>query len=125
MQLTIDFVLFVNVHIQVGPTMLQTEYYLKLLQTTHTMVDGSNVAYNLMTFHGATDLQTLSPANVKAQILDATLQDGPLELQPASFGLTNARTTGEALQAEIDSKIFVPGIHHSLHYLVPRALSRV
>jgi hypothetical protein len=69
------------------------------------MVNGNNVAYNLMTFHGATDLQTLSPDDVKAQILDATLQDGPVELRPASFGLTNARTTGEALRAKIDSKI--------------------
>jgi hypothetical protein len=57
-----------------------------------------------MTFQGAVDLRTLSPANVKAQILDAMLQDGPVELQPASFGLTNAPTTGEALRAKIDSK---------------------
>jgi hypothetical protein len=57
------------------------------------------------TFLGATDLCTLSPADVKAQILNATLQDGPVELQPASFGLTNARTNGTALQMEIKSKI--------------------
>jgi hypothetical protein len=69
------------------------------------MTNGNNVAYNLMTFHGATDLCTLSPANVKAQILNATLQDGPVELQPASFGLTNARTNGTALRMEIKSKI--------------------
>ncbi len=65
------------------------------------MVNGNNVAYNLMTFHSAADLSTLSPAEVKAQILDAMLQDGSVELQPASFGLMHARTTGEALQAEI------------------------
>jgi hypothetical protein len=69
------------------------------------MVNGNNVAYNLMTFHGAADLRTLSPANVKAQILDATLQDGPVELQPSSFGLTNARTSDAVLRVEIDSKI--------------------
>jgi hypothetical protein len=103
-QLTINFVLLVNMYNQVGPTTLRSEYYLKLPQTTRAMVNGNNVAYNFMTFHGTADLRTLSPANVKAQILDATLQDGPVELQPASFGLTNARTTGEALQAEINSK---------------------
>jgi hypothetical protein len=69
------------------------------------MTNCNNVAYNLMTFHGAADLCTLSPANVKAQILNATLQDGPVELQPASFGLTNAHTNGTVLQMEIKSKI--------------------
>jgi hypothetical protein len=104
-QLTIDFVLLVNVQNQVGPTILQMEYYIELPQTARTMVNGNNVAYNLMTFHSAVDLRTLSPAEVKAQILDATLQDGPVELQPASFGLSHTRTTGEALRAEIDSTI--------------------
>ncbi len=85
--------------------MLQTEYYLELPQTTCAMVNGNNVAYNLMTFHGAADLQTLSPADVKAQNLDNMLQDGPVEFQPANFGLMNARTTSEALRAKIDSKI--------------------
>ncbi len=104
-QLMINFVLLVNMHNQVGPTMLRTEYYLELPQATRAMVNENNVAYNLMTFQGAADLRTLSPANVKDQILDATPQDGPMELQPASFGLTNARSTGEALRAEINSKI--------------------
>ncbi len=105
MQLTINFLLLVNVQNQVGPTILRTEYYIELPQMTRAMVNGNNVAYNSMTFHGAADLCTLSPAKVKAQILDATLQDGPVELQPASFGLTHACTTGEALRAKIDSKI--------------------
>jgi hypothetical protein len=52
---------------------LWTEYYLELPQTTRAMTNGNNVAYNLMTFHGAVDLHTLSPANVKAQILNAKL----------------------------------------------------
>ncbi len=69
------------------------------------MTNSNNVAYNLMTFHGAADLCTLSPADVKTQILDATLQDGPVEFQPASFGLTNARTDGKLLRAEINKKI--------------------
>jgi hypothetical protein len=104
-QLTIDFVLLVNIQNQVGLTILWTDDYIKLLQTTRTMVHGNNVAYNLMTFYGAADLCTLSPAKVKAQILDAMLQDGPVELQPTSFSLMHACTTGEALRAEINSKI--------------------
>ncbi len=58
-----------------------------------------------MTFHGPDDLCTLSPAKVKEQLLDKTLQDGPVELMPASFGLTTARTSGTALRTEIDQKI--------------------
>ncbi len=104
-QLSIDFILLINVSNQVKPTTLWMEYYLELPHTTRAMTNGKNVAYNLMTFHGAVDLCTLSPADVKAQILDATLQDGPVELQPASFGLTNARTNGTALRIEIKSKI--------------------
>jgi hypothetical protein len=69
------------------------------------MTNGAGGGYNLINFHGAADLRTLSPENVKTQILDATLQDGPVELQPTSFGLTNARTDGKALQADIDDRI--------------------
>jgi hypothetical protein len=101
-QLSIDFVSLVSVPNNVGPTTLCTEYYIELPQTTRAMTNGNNVAYNLMTFHGAADLCTLSPADVKTQILDATLQDGPEELQPASFGLTNTRTDGKLLHAEIN-----------------------
>jgi hypothetical protein len=61
-QLRINFVSLVNVQNQVRPTTLRTEYYIKLPQTTRAMVNGNNVAYNLMTFHGAVDLRTLSPA---------------------------------------------------------------
>ncbi len=104
-QLFIDFVSLVSVPNNVGPTMLRTEYYIEFPQTTRSMTNGNNVAYNLMTFHGAADLRTLSPADVKTQILDATLQDGPVELQPVSFGLTNARTDGKLLRAEINEKI--------------------
>jgi hypothetical protein len=72
-QLSINFVLLINVPNQVGPMTLRTVYHLELPQITRAMTNGNNVAYNLMTFHGAADLRTLSPANVKAQILDATL----------------------------------------------------
>ena len=104
-QLSLDFALLINAPTNVGPTTLRTEYYLELPQTTRVMVNNNNVTYNLMTFHGAADLRTLSPADVKTQILDATLQDGPVKLQPTSFGLTSARTDGRALRAEINEKI--------------------
>ena len=69
------------------------------------MTNGAGAAYNLTTFHGTADLRTLTEEQVWAEILDITLQDGPVELQPASFGVTSARTDSLALRAEIESKI--------------------
>ena len=51
------------------------------------------------------DLRTLSSQEVQAQILDFTLQDGPVELQAASFGATGARTESFAIKTEIQEKI--------------------
>jgi len=42
---------------------------------------------------------------VQDDILAQTLQDGPYDLQPASFNLTTARTDGTALRSEIEGKI--------------------
>jgi hypothetical protein len=116
-QLSIDFVSLINVPNHVEPTMLQTEYYIELPQTTRAMTNGAGGGYNLMTFHGAADLRTLSPEDVKTQILDATLQDGPVELQPASFGLSNARTNRKALQADINDKNLRLAFHTVYHTL--------
>ena len=69
------------------------------------MTNGAGAAYNLTTFHGTADLRTLTEEQVRAEILDFTLQDGPVELQPASFGVTSARTDSLALCMEIKRKI--------------------
>ena len=103
-QLSISFSDFVTVA-NPGPTTLQTEYYIELPQTSRPMTNGAGVAYNLTTFHGTADLRTLTEEQVRAEILDFTLQDGPVELQPASFGVTNVRTDSLALRTEIESKI--------------------
>jgi hypothetical protein len=70
-----------------------------------------------MTFHGPDNLCTLSPAKVKEQLLDKTLQDGPVELMPTSFGLTTARTSGTALRTKIDQKILRLAFHTVCHTL--------
>jgi hypothetical protein len=95
MQLSLDFVVLMNVN--AGPTTLQTEYYIELPQTTWAMANGNDVAYSFMTYHGVNNLKTLSPEDVKARILNITLQDGPVDLQPADFGLTKSRTNGVTL----------------------------
>jgi hypothetical protein len=89
-----------------GPITLLTEYYIKLLQTTCTMTNETCMAYNLTTSHGNADLRTLSPQEVQVEILDHMLQDRPIKLQPASFGVTNAQTDPMAiLHTEIESKM--------------------
>ena len=103
-QLSISFLDLVTVA-NPGPTTLRTEYYIELPQTSRPMTNGAGVAYNLTTFHGTADLRTLTEEQVRAEILDFTLQDGPVELQPASFGVTNVRTDSLALCTEIESKI--------------------
>jgi hypothetical protein len=103
-QLSLDFATLINVVDPTGPTTLRTEYYLELPQTTRLLTKGVGNAYNLMTFHGPDNLHTLSPAKVKEQLLDKTLQGGPVVLMPASFGRTTARTSGTALRTKIDQK---------------------
>jgi hypothetical protein len=78
---------------------------LELPQTTRLPTNGVGNAYILMTFLGPDNLRTLSPAKVKEQLLDKMLQDGPVELMPASFGLTTAQTSSTGLRTEIDQKI--------------------
>jgi len=103
-QSSVNFI-SLNVLDDPGPTTLRIEYFIELPQTTVQMANGAGNAYNLTTFHGTADLRTLSSADVKTQILDYTLQDGPVLLQAASFGATGARTDSFAIRNEIQEKI--------------------
>ena len=67
------------------------------MQGTKAMNAGTGGSYNLTTWQGH--------KNLKVLILEITLQDGPVELLPAAFGLTSARTKGNVLGSSIDSKI--------------------
>jgi hypothetical protein len=103
-QITLDFCPLVSVD-PPGLTTLRVEYYVKLPQTSRVMLNGVGGGYNLVTYHGPDDLHTLTMQQVQANILAQTLQDGPYDLQPASFNLTTARTDGTALRSEIEGKI--------------------
>ncbi len=103
-QLTIDYSTLVNVT-PAGATVLQAEYYIELPQTSRQMMDGNGNAYNLLTFHGPADICTMSPAKVQAQLLDVTFQDGPVNLQPARFNLSSARTDSTEMWSDIKDKI--------------------
>ena len=78
-QLMLNYVSLVNVN-PPGATVLRTEFYIKLPQTSVQMMDSNGTAYNLLTFHGPTNLSTMSPAEVQAQILDVNFQDRPVNL---------------------------------------------
>jgi hypothetical protein len=56
-------------------------------------------------FIGPSDLQTLSPQEVRAQILDLTIQGNPLDLLPPSFNVRSEWTDSITLQIEITQKI--------------------
>ena len=88
-QLSVNFIDLVTIA-NPGPTTLRIEYFIELPQTTHQMTDEASNAYTLTTYHGVGDLRTLSPQEIKANILNCTLQEGPVELQAASFGATSA-----------------------------------
>jgi hypothetical protein len=104
-QLSVDFIDLVTVN-NTGPTTLRIKYYIELPQSTCQMMNGNGNAYNLTTFLGTAYLHTLTQQHIQAKILlDHTLQDGPVELQPASFGATSARTDSLAIQDKIQSKI--------------------
>ena len=56
------------------------------------MTNGARNAYSLTTFMWKADLRTLNFTQIQAkifEIFDYTLQDGPFELQAASFGATS------------------------------------
>jgi hypothetical protein len=103
-QITLNFCSLVSIE-PPGITTLQVEYYIELPQMSRAMVNGASGGYNLVTYHGANNLRTLQRKEVQATILDQTLQDGPYDLQPASFNLTMARTDGTLLRSKIEGKI--------------------
>jgi hypothetical protein len=69
------------------------------------MTNERGSAYNLTTFLGTANLHTLTLQQIQAGILDHTLQYGPVELQPASVGATNAQTDSLAIRDKIQGKI--------------------
>jgi hypothetical protein len=84
---------------------LQATYYNELPLTLRALVNGNGVQYSITTFIGPSDLQMLSPQEVRAQILDLTIQGNLLDLLLPSFNVQSAQTDSITLQMEIDQKI--------------------
>ena len=81
---SIDFAPLITIAIA-GPTVLRSQYYLELPQSTLPLLNGAGTNYNLTTWHGAADLSTLSAHDVRLHIFDVVLQDGPIALLQADF----------------------------------------
>jgi hypothetical protein len=103
-QLNLNYAALTNVN-PTGPTVLRATYYIKLPLHLRALVNGNGMHYSITTFIGPGDLQTLSPPEVRAQILDLMIQGDPLDLLPPSFNVRSAWTDSIALQMEIDQKI--------------------
>ncbi len=71
---------------------LRGKYYIELPQWTVQLLNGHNVAYNLTTFLGAANLQTLLPLEIQRDILNEMHQDGPFDLLQPAFNLTSCQT---------------------------------
>jgi hypothetical protein len=91
-QLRLDFSSFANAGVTTNLCTLLEEYYIDLPQSTKSLNTGTNQAYNLTAWQGTANLKGMSCDKVKTEILNVTLQDGPVNLQLAAFGLTSART---------------------------------
>jgi len=104
LQISLDFADLVTLD-PPGNTILRESYYVELPQTTQAMVNGAGAAYNLTTWHGDDDIKIMLPAAIKAEILEHTLQDGPISLQDSDFNLNHANIDTEDIRIQIEKKI--------------------
>ena len=74
-------------------------------QTALAVTAGNNQAYNLTTWHGTANIKGMPRNEVQRDIIDITLQEGPVDLQPAAFGLTSDCTDGIVLRTAVNKKI--------------------
>eukprot|EP00956_Cyclotella_meneghiniana_P029594 scaffold72230_cov36-Cyclotella_meneghiniana.AAC.3 len=86
-------------------TTLRAAYYIELPQTMAVVLNGLGVARNLVTFHGAADLRTLSVEEIRRDILSLVFQDAPVELVEAAFNLATVSTDSSGIQARIKNDI--------------------
>ncbi len=88
-----------------GLMTLHIGFYIKLPQTTVAMTNASGVAYNLTTWHGTANLALLTRNQVRATVLEPSLQEGPISLSPTNFNLGDANIDAVAICENIHMKI--------------------
>jgi hypothetical protein len=91
---TVDYPRLITVP---GPTMLRIAFYIELPQMMRVMVNGIGGNYNLTSWLGAADLNTLSCTEVWENILKPCLCDGPIMLSVADFNLAKANVDAKTI----------------------------
>lgn len=99
-QITLNFAPLITVVGQENST-LRAEFYVELPQSMRVVNDGNGNPRNLVSFLGPADIRTLNVQEFKDQILAFVPQDGPVNLVPAAFNVTNATTDETALLSKI------------------------
>jgi hypothetical protein len=92
-----------------GALILCVVFYIKLPQTTRVMTNGAGANYNLTTWHGVSDFATLTQEQVRADILEPCLHDGPVTLRVADFNLNEVQIDDTSINETIQAKILKLG----------------
>ena len=69
------------------------------------MVNAGGVAYNLTSWHGMANLSLLAHDQVRATVLESSLQDRPILLSSADFNLGDANIDAVTIHKNIHAKI--------------------
>mmetsp|Transcript_34260 Transcript_34260/g.74141 ORF Transcript_34260/g.74141 Transcript_34260/m.74141 type:complete len:298 (+) Transcript_34260:318-1211(+) len=87
---------------------LEATFYVELPQSGAQVLDGNGNPRNLVTWHGAADLTTLSVDQVKADILANVPYATPIELNPGAFNVPNAALVDpDKLEVEIEKRVLL------------------
>jgi hypothetical protein len=108
-QCTLDFAKvagLITIDPYLASTMIRALYYIELPQGSRTLTNGAGAPCNLVSFLGAANLRTLTPAQVHVDILLVVQQDAPVLLQAYDFNLDATNTDSNNISIEIQWKIF-------------------
>jgi len=104
-QCVLDFSALITIDPYPVSPVLRESYYIELPQGTQAMTDETGAGYTLVTFLSNADLRLMTPDEIKREILDIVLQDGPVQLVPSDFNLPEVNTNSAGIGAKIDGKI--------------------
>ena len=85
--------------------MLDVSYYFQLPQNTVTVTNATGNPVTVTTFVGEADLTTLTPEQVKTQILWSVTYAEPIDLKDPAFNVTQATIETKELKQLIETKI--------------------
>jgi hypothetical protein len=109
-QVSLDFVPLLSAG-HTGATILKSMYYLKLLQQLVNIANSLGVAYILMTFHGPTNITTMTAHKVLEEIIHPCIQRGPITLSGADFNLQEADIDSNTVKDQLITKLLLLGFN--------------